>query len=237
MKNLKKIICWCVAIAAVLGVIGYNAYQNQKSSENTYIIHALMPVSGPFSVYATDYKKGFEWAQQEINKRYGKGKIKIQLEDSQGNPMTAVSIFQQKIAGNKNRGMILLYSSTAKALEPLMDGSMISSVVAATLPGIANPKKHLYQITLTMKDMLASVFKYIEKKNIKTASVIYINDDYGAEGLRQFKAGFETMGGKILDTIPYNATQSDLRLQILKAFEKIRKCSGLSAMVPIHSLL
>ena len=216
---MGKILGWGVAIAIILGVIGYNAYQNEKKSENVFVIHALMPISGPFSVYATDYKKGLELAQKEIDKKYGIGKVKIELEDSQGNPTTAVSIYQQKIMGNKNRAMILVYSSTAKAIEPLMDGSTVSSVVAATLPGVAKPEKHLYQITLTLKDMLASIHKYIEKKNIKTASVIYINDDYGTEGLRQFKVGFEKMGGKVIDEIPYNVTQSDLRLQILKAFQ------------------
>ena len=217
--NWKKVIGWGVAALVVIGVVGFNAWQNEKGSENTYTIHTLMPLSGPFSVYATDYKKGLALAQQEIDKRYGKGKVKIELEDSQGNPQTAVNIYQQKIAGHKNKGMILVYSSTAKAIEPLMDGSQISSVIAATLPGVAKPEKHLYQITLTLKDMLASIHEYIGKKGVKTASVIYINDDYGAEGLRQFKAGFEKLGGRIIDEIPYNVTQSDLRLQILKAFE------------------
>jgi len=217
--NLKSILGWVVALVVIFGIIGYNAYENEKKSETVFTIHALMPISGPFSVYAKDYKKGLELAQKEIDKRYGAGKINIELEDSQGNPMTAVSIYQQKIMGNKNQAMILVYSSTAKAIEPLMDGSVISSVVAATLPGVAKPEKHLYQITLTLKDMLASIHKHIEKKNIKTASVIYINDDYGVEGLRQFKTGFEKLGGKVIDEIPYNVTQSDLRLQILKAFQ------------------
>ena len=217
--NWKAIIGWTVGVALFLGIIGYNAYQNEKKSEHTFIIHALAPLSGPFSVYAKEYKKAFDLAQKEIDTKYGAGKIKIEMEDSQGNPTTAVNIYQQKIKGNKNRAMILLYSATAKALEPLMDGTMVSSVVAATLPGIAKPEKHLYQITLTLKDMLASIHKYIEKKNIKTASVVYINDDYGVEGLRQFKAGFKALGGKIIDEIPYDVTERDVRLQILKAFE------------------
>lgn len=219
--NWKNVFGWSTAIILFLGVIGYNAYREKlKSESGIFIIKAVIPLSGPLSIYAGDLKKGLTLAQNEIDSKYGQGKVKIELEDSASNPSTVISIYQQKIAGNKNQAMIFVYSSTARALQPLLNGSIISIATAAAGSNVANSAKKLYQITLTLKDMMSSINTFVQKKGAKTASVMYSMDDYGVEGLTSFKKEFQKNGGQIFDEIPIGMTEADFRLQILKALRR-----------------
>ena len=219
--NWKGIFGWVVAIALICGVVGYNAYQEKlKSESGVFTIKAVIPLTGALSIYAGDLKKGLGLAQKEIDSKYGQGKVKIELEDSASNPTTVSNVYQQKIAGGKNQAMIFIYSSTARALKPLLDGSVISVVTAAAGSNVADADKKLYQITLTLKDMMSSINAFVKKKGVKTASIMYSTDDYGLEGLTNFKEEFQKNGGKVFDEIPIGMTEADFRLQILKALQK-----------------
>lgn len=220
-KKMRKIIGWIAAVIIILTIVGYNARQEKiKSESGVFTIKAVIPLSGPLSIYAGDLKKGLNLAQQEIDSKYGAGKVKIELEDSASNPSTVISIYQQKIAGNKNQAMIFIYSSTARAIKPLLDGSVISVVTAAAGSNVADADKKLYQITLTLKDMMSSINSFVKDKGVKTASIMYSSDDYGLEGLTTFKEEFQKNSGQVFDEIPIGMTEADFRLQILKALEK-----------------
>ena len=215
---MKKFL-WILGVVAVFAVIAFNAYRAKEDNKDVFTIKALVPLSGPLAIYADDFKKGLSVAEQEIKEKYG-DKIKIELEDTAGNPTQALNIYHQKIEGNKNQAVILTFSSNARALEPLLDGSIITVVTATAVKDIAHKDKKLYQISLSLKDMLDATHNYLKDKNIRTASVIYIHDEFGLEGMNRFKDGFEKNGGKVLDEIPFSMTEMDLRLQILKALEK-----------------
>ena len=78
--NWKGIWGWSIAIILFLGVITYNAYQEKlKSESGVFIIKAVIPLSGSLSIYAGDLKKGLTLAQDEIDSKYGQGKVKIEL--------------------------------------------------------------------------------------------------------------------------------------------------------------
>ena len=215
---MKKFLGLAV-ILVLFGVIALNAYREKEQHKDVFTIRALLPLSGPLAIYADDFKKGLSIAEQEIKEKYG-DKIKIELENTAGNPTQALNIYRQKIEGNKNQAIILTFSSNARALEPVLDGSMITVVTATAIKDIANKDKKLYQISLSLKDMLDATHRYLKDKNIKTASIIYILDEFGLEGMTRFKEGFQQNGGKILDEIPFSMSEMDLRLQILKALEK-----------------
>ena len=220
IRNMKKILIVLLVVLCIFA-ISWNTYQEKMKSESgVFTIKAVIPLTGPLSIYAGDLKKGLDLAQREIDTKYGLGKVKIELEDSASNPSTVISVYQQKIAGQKNQAMVFIYSSTARALKPLLDGSVISVVTAAAGSNVADTDKKLYQITLTLKDMMSSINAFVEKKGAKTASIMYSTDDYGVEGSTSFREYFQNNGGQIFDEIPIGMTEADFRLQILKALEK-----------------
>jgi len=199
-------------------------------------VAAILPETGPGAVFADYIKKGLDLAADEINSQDA-GAIRLIYGDSKNNPTEGVSVFRQFALTEKPPVAIVALSSVTKAVGPLArENNTVVIGTAVALPNVTDPSAFLFRVYPEATGLAGVIAKYAGQR-FKTAAVVYINDDFGLSGSEAFKKVFESAGGKVLLTEPYNLTEKDFRTQ----WEKIRaakpECVWVTGYGPAYSTI
>ncbi len=210
-----------VSVLITLSIIGWLIVANvgcEKSAQPESLkIGALLPQTGAGAVLADYIKKGLDLAAEEINAK-DPGSIELSYGDSKNNPKEGVTVFQQMVLTKKPPVIIVALSSVTKAVAPLARKNKTVVIgTAVALPKVTEPSEFVFRVYPEANGLAGIIAQHAAKK-YKTAAVAYINDDFGASGADVFRKTFETGGGKVLLTEPYNLLEKDFRGQ----WEKIK---------------
>lgn len=214
----KKIVGWIVGIVVVVVVVvaSVTFYKRAPKEPEVYKIGAILPLTGPGSIFAQYIKEGLDLAVDEINST-SSSKIKILYEDSKNQPKEAVSAYNRLVATEKPPVVIVALSSIAKALAPLATSTKTVQLGIAVAIPIGGISEYVFRIYPEAHGMAGVMAKFdIEKLKLKTAGIIYINDEFGRYSYEVFKESFEKLGGKIVFAESYELLQKDYRSQIMK---------------------
>lgn len=216
---MKKVII-AVCIALCVFAVGYNVYQEkQTNKKGTFIIKALVPLTGRSASVADSTYAGIDLAKDELAARYG-DRFNIVLLDSGSDPTTALSIYRQQIEGSgDNVALFYTLSAVGKAIKPVLNGDMLALSLTA-VDGLSAPEKNLFQLAPKTADIKPALVDFIKKKNIKTVSIVYPGIDYGLENLRVMKSAIAETGGQVIEEIQYSETDLDFRIQAMKLVRK-----------------
>ena len=138
-------------------------------------IGAILPLSGPASIWGDDLKNSMDLAREDLAKE-GK-EITIIYEDSQANPAQGVAAFNKLVNINEVDVVVSSFSRVSIPLIPLAEQHetpLIATIVASKDFAAESPYAFRYYPTNEQY-----VLPHIERIKGDVA-VLYINDEYGA---------------------------------------------------------
>ncbi len=175
-------------------------------------IGMLAPLTGPFAQIGKDMLNGMDLALDEIGRQAGGRKIELIVEDTEGNPSTALTKARKLVEQDKVHLLTGgLLASTGYALHPYVD----SQKIPTTYPVMSSDdltKRVLAkwvvrtgwsssQPTQPFGDWVAKTLKY---RKVATVGMDYA---FGWESVGGFQRTFEEAGGQVVQKIwvPLNA--------------------------------
>ena len=209
--NWKKVIGWGVAALVVIGVVGTNMYNQQKNSIGKKNVYAVLPLTGPLSVWGKQAKETIDY----YLKTHPDTSIQLIYVDSESNPSKALTSLQSKILNDKNPIVISAISSVSAALLPFLDknGGFNVSMYTKVSPSTA-AYKNQHRISFPiLTEMGEKVIDYANK-HYKTMTVFYSEDELGRLGLNAMK---ETFKGEVIDAFSFSVADRDVRNTVIKA--------------------
>ena len=209
--NWKKVIGWGVAALVVIGVVGTNMYNQQKNSTGKRNVYAVLPLTGPLSVWGKQAKETIDY----YLKTHVHDKLNLIYIDSESNPSKALTGLQSKVLDENNPIVISAISSVSASLLPFLDKNrgFNVSMYAKDSPTYVHYKNQ-QRISFPVKTEIGEkVMNYINK-NYKTMTVLYSEDELGRLGLQKLKEMFK---GEIIDSFSFSVAERDVRNTVVKA--------------------
>ena len=168
-------------------------------------IGAALSLTGAGAPYAAQQKAGIEAAVAEVNKAGSLGaKLEVLIEDDASSKEQCITVFQKFI--NREKVSAILgptLSTQATAADPIAQQEKVPVLaVSNTAPtGITDIGNYIWRDSLTEGQVIPGAFKRAkEKLGLKTAAVLYGNDDVFT------KAGYDVMA----------KTLADLQIQVVE---------------------
>ena len=216
MSKSTKIIIGII-IVIIIGGIWYGATREPKE-EGVIKIGAILPLSGPVSIFGNWIREGLDLALEDIND----SRINIIYEDSKLDAKEGISAFNKLVDIDNAKIIISAMSSVSVPLMPLTkDKGILLFLQDVTYPDITvgNPLviRHFIQ-----SDREASILaEYaLDELKIKKVGILYVNDEAGVGAKEAFKRIFEEKGGEVLILESYGTKDTDTKTQILKIKNK-----------------
>jgi branched-chain amino acid transport system substrate-binding protein len=114
---------------------------------------------------------------------------------------------------------IVAISGTADATDAAREAQkrQVPLIMITSKEGVTEVGEYVFQHFLTPTQQIEALTKYArDTLNVGIFSVLYPQDDYGEEMVRQLRSEVQKTGGKVDKAIPYNKTQTDFTEQIKK---------------------
>lgn len=214
---MKKTINIVLALAVFL--FAFNGCA--KKEENVIKIGAILPLTGDAAQWGIPPQRGAQLAVEQINARGGvRGrKIALYIEDSQCEPKEGVSAFN-KLLTNKDLKIVLgaVCSSVTLAVAPIAEKSKVLLISpASTNPKITQAGDFIFRV-IPSDELRGKIFAgYLYNDlEIKSVTLLYINNEGGVGNRNAFKARFSELGGKVLIDESYEQGATDMRTQLAK---------------------
>ncbi|MBP5344568.1 MAG: amino acid ABC transporter substrate-binding protein [Alphaproteobacteria bacterium] len=201
MKNLnwKSIVGWGIAAVVVVGIIGGNILQNNKSNGN-YRVIGFFPLTGKVSSPGMEMSKGMELAVEKWNSKGGLlgKKIDFKTEDTEADPTKAITIYQRTVAGTDNKPIAIqsIVSGVTLNVQNFAEKDHIPVIGAIGASKFLDASRQYSLRNFASPNIIGKGFaEYIEKYHPnKRIIYFYENSDMSVETKKAF-----------LDALPKNA--------------------------------
>jgi branched-chain amino acid transport system substrate-binding protein len=166
----------------------------------------LAPLTGPFAQIGKDMVNGTELYLDEIGRQVGGRKVELIVEDTEGNPATALNKSRKLVEQDKVHILTGgLLANVGYALQPFIDGARIPAtypVMAADDITQRKPAKWIVRTGWATSQPMHPFAEWVVK-NTKYRRVVTIGMDYafGYETVGGFQRVFEEQGGQIVQKI------------------------------------
>ena len=203
-------------LAANMASTGLFAMQQTK----TITIGVTLPLTGDAATWGEETKKGVELAIDEIKNEIINGKkIEFIIEDDACDAKTALTAFNKltNIDGTKIIAGTIC-SSAALAMAPeAMNNKILLMASGASSPKIRTAGEYIFSIW-PPDDLEGKVMAdyIVQKTNIKSAGIIFINNEYGAGLKDSFENSAKENGILIASTEAFEPGAKDFRTQLQK---------------------
>jgi branched-chain amino acid transport system substrate-binding protein len=166
----------------------------------------LAPLTGPFAQIGKDMVNGTELFLDEIGRQVGGRKLELIVEDTEGQPATALNKSRKLVEQDKVHVLTGgLLANVGYALQPFIDGAQIPAtypVIAADDITQRKPAKWIVRTGWTTSQPMHPFAEWVVK-NTKYRKVVTIGMDYafGYETVGGFQRVFEEQGGQVVQKI------------------------------------
>ncbi|MCH5290145.1 MAG: ABC transporter substrate-binding protein [Treponema sp.] len=215
-KRIKSVIVGLAAITA------FALVSCSKSDGNTIKIGGVAPLSGQYTEYGLECKKGIDLAFEEINAAGGINGQQFEFicEDDEGVPAKAVNAYKKLTTQNGVRLMIgSLTSGVTIAITQLAQANKVVQIApAATAVAVTDAGNYIFRTCYTdpFQGKVGGKFA-AENLGAKTAAILYdIGNDYSVGLMENFVEEYESLGGKVIARESYNGGDKDFNAQLTK---------------------
>jgi branched-chain amino acid transport system substrate-binding protein len=190
-----------------------------KAADCTITIGMVMELTGPAGAYGQAGAKAVDMALRDFNEAGGVGGCSIVADtrDSQSQGTVAVDQANQLVTIKKVPVIIggiissvsipILTSVTAPA--GVVQVSPASSSPTLTELGRSGKTNGVFFRTITSDALQGTAAaKYAIDQGLKKLAIVHVNNDFGVNMVREFKAAYEKLGGAITSITPYNEKQA-----------------------------
>ncbi|MDZ4786490.1 MAG: penicillin-binding protein activator [bacterium] len=210
--------------------------KNTSIQNKTFKIAGILPLTGPAADSAEYIKKGMDLAAEEINAKEP-GSIDLIYENSKNEVKLGVSAFQKLAITQKPNAIVISRSSITKAVAPLTkDSKTVLIATSVAIPKVTDSSEYVFRVYPEANGLAGVAAKYAIKQ-CKSATVIYVNDDFGLSSAEVFQKTFEKEGQKVVSKEPYNPTEKDFRTQLEKIKSLDPSCIWLVGYGPAYSTI
>lgn len=181
----------------------------------TIKIGGIYALSGDIAEYGIWSKRGAELAKEKFEREQNKHKIKFYIEDSLGDPKTAISAYRKISSINEAKFYNSSQSSIALALSPLVNKDKnILIDFSATTPKYSSPNDYTFRTSVVATEFAKVIAETIFNKfKIETLACLYIENSYGNDMYNELIKNYK---GKIVIKETFNEKQTDYRSLLLR---------------------
>jgi branched-chain amino acid transport system substrate-binding protein len=198
-----RALCGVVLVTFALGL---GAPVSTLAQGGPIRIGLLVPLSGAFAATGKDMLSGTALYLDEIGRQAGGRKIELIVEDTEGNPSTAMTKARKLV--EQDRIHVLtggLLASTGYALHPYVDGQKIPATYPVMASDDLTQRKPAHWVVRTGWSTSQPMHPFADwvLKNTKYRKVVAIGMDYafGWETVGGFQRTLEEGGGQIVQKI------------------------------------
>lgn len=216
-----RLVLVLMCTVVMTGCGGCRSGTNSDEQSRKTQIGVILPLTGSGAVWGQNAKKGIDLAVEEINRQGGVGgnDVEVIYEDSQTLPKFAVAALNKHIDVNQVEACIVdMVSSNVLAMAPVAN----REEVVLISPGASSPKiTHAGSFVFrnwpsdALQGELNAQHAY-EKMRARTASILFINNEYGVGLQSVFSAEFTRLGGTIEVVESFEQGASDFRSSLTK---------------------
>lgn len=199
-----------------------NAHDDTSSSAESrpITIGAVLCLTGSGAEYGKDAERGIMLAVDELNSQGGISgrRVRVLVEDDQTQPRVAVSAAEKLISVNDVKVIIgAVTSSSHLAIAPIADREQVVIISpGASNPSITDAGDFVFRNWISDELEGSRMAEYVYSQGVRSAAVLYINNDYGV-GLKDvFTRRFGELGGKLPVIESYEQDATDFRTQLTK---------------------
>lgn len=198
---------------------------SDESSGGQFDVGVAIPQSGDLAVFGPRNQRGINLALKDINEAKVLGKtINTLIEDTQTSPESGVSAAQKLV---NQAGVPLLMGSvssgvsTAMAKSVTIPNKIAHTILNGTSPAITELDDDQYVYRCAVSDALQgrALAQVALNDDIKSTSIVLVNNDYGLGFADAFESAFTAEGGTVISRVPYESGKSSYKPQLNKAME------------------
>jgi branched-chain amino acid transport system substrate-binding protein len=208
------------AVMTALILSAGHAIAQQGVTKTEITLGSIQDLSGPLAGFGKQIRMGMTLRVEELNEQGGVNgrKIKMLIEDSGYDPKKAI-LAAQKLVNQDKIFMMVGHLGTAQNLAAMpvqFEKNVINFFPITAAREMYEPHDRLkYAFAATYYDQIRiATPKLMKDRNIKTACIIYQDDDFGQEVLRGAEAGLKTIGATFTEKTSYKRGATDFSSQV-----------------------
>jgi branched-chain amino acid transport system substrate-binding protein len=213
-----------IALLATLAVAGTLQFSGQVRAQQAqgepYKIGIILPMTGSTADYGTDFRRGAELGEEEVNAKGGiNGRpIKLEYGDSKNSPKDAVAEFKRLVEVEKLPAIISTMTGVIIPQFPLSrESNTPMMAVGAITPEIRKGGSTVFSNYPLADDEEKEIAEYIiNKLGTKTVAIISENSAYGKTLSGIFIEEFKKLGGTIAAEEVIEKGGRDFRSQLTR---------------------
>ncbi|WP_284035604.1 penicillin-binding protein activator [Neobacillus sp. 114] len=199
---------------------GDNNSKDDNKKPSALKVGGLFAMTGPFASYGEQQSRGVQLAFDEINEAGGIDgtKLELKIEDTVGEPTTAVNGINKLISVEKVPWIFNSVSNVIMATTPI--GEQNKTVMingGGTSPVLAGLSPYLFSNipleTIHIRALADYAYNELGKKKL---AILYPNDDLGNGDKDAMKKAWEQLGGKVMAIEVAEGGASDFKAQLSK---------------------
>jgi branched-chain amino acid transport system substrate-binding protein len=184
-------------------------------------IGAILPLSGPSGQYGKWAQNGLELAREEINAEGGINghPLEIIYEDDQATPRLAASAMQKLATVDKVPIVFGSWSSSSTLAEaPIAEQSHVVVISLGASSQIREAGDYIFRMFPDGRIFMRSLAPFAYKRlGLRRVAILYVNNDFGIDLAKSFRADFEAQGGTIVSEDGFKQGETDFRSLLTKA--------------------
>ena len=220
-----KHILLAAAVSAAIGAVAAPAL----AADCDVTVGLVMELTGPAGAYGQAGAKAAEMAIDDLNNAGGFGngcKIITDTRDSQSQGTVAVDQATQLV--NIKKVQVIIGGIISSTTLPILTSVTAPAGVVQVSPASSSPTltelgregktNGVFFRTITSDALQGTAAaKYAIDQGLKKLAIIYVNNDFGVNMVKEFAAAYTKLGGTITSQTPYNEKQSSYSAEASKA--------------------
>ena len=214
-KNLVRVSALLATALVLLSSCG-------SKKTDAIKVGGIAPLSGPYTAYGLECKKGVDLAVEEINKAGGiLGKhIEYICEDDEGDGAKSVNAYKKLTTKDGVRLIIgSLTSGATKSITSLSQANKVVQIApAATAVDVTDAGNYIFRACYTdpFQGRVGGKFAAENLGALKAAILYDVGNDYSVGLMENFINEYTACGGKVVSKESYNTGDKDFNAQITK---------------------
>ena len=208
-----------IVAALAAAVLATSAAAQTPSKEPVYI-GVTGPLTGQYAQYGAQWKKGFDYALEEINASGGiNGRpLNYLFEDSQSDPRQTVVIARKFVADDRIVVEVGDFSSAASmAASPIYQAAgLVQFGFTNSHPDFTKGGDCIWSNAVNQKDEMPLLADLARDLHLKRLAVLYINSDWGRTAKDLFAEAVKKNAGEVVGAEGYLADEKDFRSAIVR---------------------
>ncbi len=180
----------------------------------------VLPMTGQAAFYGADQVKAISWGVEDVNKAGGVAGRPLQMIaiDSQADPQIGIAAVNRLVSVDKAPAYVVSWSGVVRATAVIANREKILEISSgATSPNIAKLGEFVYTIFPLADVEAVSAAKWqVSFLKKSKAAVVYVNNEGGIDGAKNYRDAFTAAGGKVVAFEAYDPKQTDFSGTLLR---------------------